>query len=212
MFKNIDFKKTKNIFITATNTNIGKTYSCKKLILSLVSKGFKVGYFKPFESGVINNKPQDGISMLNLVKQYNKDFIDITINDVVPYQFELPASIFVAKKDINIDIDLLLEKKQYLEKFCDILIIEGAGGLMVPIEKNFFIIDIIKLFKSYCILIVPSNLGSINDNLLSQDILKKRDIKYSWIINLYKDKTTFNEITLPFYKQYFGKIEFLDDI
>ena len=212
MFKNIDLKKTKNIFVTATNTNIGKTYACEKLILSLVSKGFKVGYFKPFESGVINNQPLDGIAMLNLVKQYNKNFANITINDVVPYQFELPASIFVAKQEIQINIDFLLEKKKYLEQFCDILVIEGAGGLMVPIQKDLFIIDIIKIFKSYCILIVPSYLGSINDNLLSQEALKNRDIKYSWLINLYKDKDTFDKITLPFYKSYFKKIEFLNDI
>ena len=208
MFKKLNLKKTKSLFITATNTNVGKTYVSKKILLHFAKQGLKVGYFKPFETGVIN-LPEDGSSMLELVKKLNPLFSNITINDVVPYQFKLPASIFVAKKHLKIDINLLLQKKAYLEKFCDILIIEGAGGLLVPIEKDLFLIDLIKIFDTFPILVVPSNLGSINDNLLSQEALKSRDIPYDWAINLYKDKDSFEEVTLPFYKEYFKEILFI---
>ena len=63
---------------------------------------------------------------------------------------------------------------------------------MVPIKKNYFMIDLIKDFqKSFhtkTILIVPSYLGSINDTLLSQNMLKQYNINYEWYINLYKEK------------------------
>lgn len=200
----------KNIFITATNTDVGKTYASELFLKYYANKGLKVGYFKPIETGVLDY-PLDGMKMLTLTKKLNPNF-DVSINDVVPYQFELPAAPYVAKKELNIDINLIIEKKNFLEKLCDILIIEGAGGLMVPIKKDFFIIDLIKKLQTKTILISPSKLGSINDTLLSQEALKNRDIDFDWYINLYEDKDNFDEVTLPFYKDYFQDIKFLDDI
>lgn len=200
----------KQIFITATNTDIGKTYASELFLRYYANRGLKVGYFKPCETGVID-LPLDGNKMLKLTKELNPEF-DVSINDVVPYQFKLPAAPYVAKKDSKIDIDLIIQKRDYLLSFCDILIIEGAGGLMVPIEKEYFIIDLIKELKSKAILICPSKLGSINDTLLSQEALKNRDIDFDWYINLYEDKDSFNEVTMPFYKDYFTEVSFLDDL
>ncbi len=194
-------------FITATNTNIGKTKACETFLNKFAKDGKKVGYFKPIETGV-HDRPEDGTAMLNLTQKLNTDFI-VTIEDVVPYQFKLPAAPFVADKNNIIDINLIKQKAQYLLNFCDILIIEGAGGLMVPIKKDYFIIDLIKEFDCSTILISPSNLGSINDTLLSQMALKNANIKFEWYINLYKDKDTFEETTMPFYKENFDKISFI---
>ena len=84
---------------------------------------------------------------------------------------------------------------------------------MVPIEKDFFMIDLIKTFQdkfhSKTILIARSNLGSINDTMLSRSMLDKNQIDYKWYINLYKDKESFETITLPFYQEYFDKINYL---
>ena len=200
----------KTLFITATNTDIGKTYACEKLLKYYAKQGIKVGYFKPLETGV-ENLPLDGNKMLNLVKMLNPDF-NVSINDVVPYQFVLPAAPYVAKGDTKIDIKKLLEKKKELENLCDILIIEGAGGLMVPIEKDLFIIDLIKIFEAKAILITPSKLGCINDTLLSQEALKNRNIDFEWYINLHEDKDSFEEVSMPFLKDYFNNLKFLDDL
>ncbi len=194
-------------FITATNTDVGKTRACEIFLKKLAKEGKKVGYFKPIETGVID-LPNDGSSMLNLAKTLNKDF-NVTIDDVVPYQFSLPAAPFVAKGDTIINIELIKQKASKLLKYCDTLIIEGAGGLMVPINKDYFIIDLIKEFNCKTILISPSNLGSINDTLLSQAALKNHNIDYEWYINLFKDKNEFEKTTLPFYKEYYDKILFL---
>lgn len=201
---------TNNLFITATNTDVGKTYASELFLKYYAKKGLKVGYFKPLETGV-ETLPIDGNKMLNLTQKLNPDF-DVSINDVVPYQFKLPAAPYVAKGNTKIDINLIIEKKEYLETLCDILIIEGAGGLLVPIEKDFFIIDLIKKLEAKAILVCSSKLGSINDSLLSMEALKNRDIDFDWYINLYKDKSSFKEVTLPFYKDYFEKLNFLDDL
>jgi len=204
--------KNKQIyFITATNTDVGKTYAAEIFLKKFSKQGKKVGYYKPIETGV-TIAPLDGTKLLNITKKLNPTF-KFTINEVVPYQFKLPAAPFVANKYSKIKTKKIINQAKILLKKCDILIVEGAGGLMVPLNKNYFIIDLIKdfqnTFKTKTILIVPSILGSINDNLLSQNTLKQYNINYEWYINLYKEKKEFEKITLPFYKQYFKKIKYL---
>ena len=142
MKNDISYYINKSIFITATNTDVGKTYASEKFLRYFASKGLKVGYFKPCETGV-NDLPLDGNKMLNITKELNPDF-KVNLCDIVPYQFKLPAAPYVAKGDTPISLELIKEKKKYLEQFCEVLIIEGAGGLMVPLEKDLFIIDLIK--------------------------------------------------------------------
>ena len=194
-------------FITATNTDVGKSYACEVLLKKFSNNGEKVGYYKPIETGVLN-KPLDGTKLLDITQKLNTNY-KVTIDDVVPYQFKLPAAPFVAKGKTEIDINFIKERANYLLNFCDTLIIEGAGGLMVPIEKDYFIIDLIKEFDCKTILISPSNLGSINDTMLSQAALNSYNIDFKWYINLYKDKESFKTVTLPFYEKYFEKIEYL---
>ena len=205
-----NYYKNKSIFISATNTDVGKTYACEKFLRYFAKQGLKVGYFKPCETGVIS-EPIDGSKMLKLTKMLNPDF-SASIKDVVPYQFKLPAAPYVAKGNTTISISLLKEKKEYLSSLCDILIIEGAGGLMVPLEEELFIIDLIKEFKSEAILITPSKLGCINDTLLSIEALKNRNIDFEFYINLYEDKKDFEKVSFPFLKKYFNKLNFLQDI
>ena len=191
MLKEKDYYKNKSLFITATNTDVGKTYASEKFLRHFAKLGLKVGYFKPCETGVID-LPLDGNKMLEITKELNPDFT-AHITDVVP-------------------IEVLKEKKEYLSSLCDVLIIEGAGGLMVPLEKDLFIIDLIKEFQTQAILITPSKLGSINDTLLSIEALKNRNIDYEFYINLYEDKDSFEEVSLPFLEEYFDKLNYLHNI
>jgi len=200
----------KTFFITATNTDVGKTFFCEVFLKYLADKKYKVGYFKPIETGV-KDTPSDGSKLLNLVKSLNKEF-DFSIKEIVPYQFSLPASPYVAKENKSINLKKINNLKNQILKKCDVLLIEGAGGLMVPIEKNFFMIDLIKALKvDKTILITPSNLGCINDTMLSINTLKQNKIKFDWIVNLYKDKDSFYKITYPFYKDYFDKIKIIQN-
>jgi dethiobiotin synthetase len=196
-------------FITATNTNVGKTTASEYFLKKFANENKRVGYLKPIETGV-KTLPEDGMKMFSLAKNLNSDF-KVSIDDVVPFQFSLPAAPFVANEGKIIEISIIKEKIDYLLLFCDVLIVEGAGGLMVPINKNYFMIDLIKeINPTNTFLITPSNLGSINDTLLSLNALKSRNIKHKWYINLYKDIEDFKTITLPFYKAYFDKLHFLN--
>ena len=210
MKKDVSQYINKSIFITATNTDVGKTYACEKFLKYFAKTGLKVGYFKQCETGVIDSQ-LDGMKVLNLVKELNPSF-EAEIFDVVPYQFKLPVAPYVAKENTIIDINYLKEKKAFLQNMCDVLIIEGAGGLMVPIEKDIFIIDLIKEFDSEAILITPSKLGCINDTLLSINALKSKNIDFEFYINLYQDADSFEKVSKPFLLDYFKKLNFLEDL
>lgn len=211
MKNDANYYKNKSIFVSATNTDVGKTYACEKFLKYFAKNGLKVGYFKPCETGVVNT-PQDASKMFELVKSLNPNFKKLSINDIVPYQFKLPAAPYVASKDIDIDIEFLKKKKEYLQNFCDVLIIEGAGGLMVPLKKDIFMIDMIKIFNSLAFLITPSKLGCINDTLLSINALKSKDIDFEFFINLFLDKDSFEEVSKPFLLDYFRELNFLQDL
>jgi len=197
------------IFITATNTDIGKTYATLNLIEALGKRGLRVGVFKPIETGVVE-LPLDGKLLLDAVKKTNPDLRDFTCEDIVPYQFPLPAAPYVSKGRRNIDLKVLRVAFKKISKVSDIMLIEGAGGLMVPIEKDLYMYDLIDFFDAKALLVTHSKLGCINDTLLNINFLDSLGVEYIWCVNL-RDKEGFEEKTLPFYKEKFGKVLTLQD-
>ena len=190
------------LFITATGTNIGKTHTTVKLIEAFASKGLLVGAFKPIETGV-DTIPLDASLLLKTCQKVNKNFKDLNPEDITAYTFPLPAAPFCADTEQIIDLDKIMEKYHELSQLCDILLVEGAGGLMVPVTKDFMMIDLAKKLNAKALLVTPSRLGCINDTLLSMDALKSHNIEFDWCVNLYEDKDTFEEVTQPFYDAVF---------
>ena len=192
------------LFITATDTGVGKTHTTLQLLQIAHDLGYKAAAIKPIETGVLSS-PEDGSKLLRKSQELNPNLKDITIDDVVPYRFSLPAAPFVAK-DTPIDLDYIKEKIAYLQSRCDILFVEGAGGLMVPITCDYFMIDLIRDLDAPALLVSPGTLGSINDTLLSQMALQRKKIEYFWYINLYENREDFFTITAPFYKECYKKV------
>ena len=194
----------KLLFVTATNTDIGKTYASLRLIEGFAKEGIRVGICKPIETGVIN-EPIDATKLLKKVQQYNNEFCSLKPKDITAYTFTIPASPFCADIDKIIDIKKIKQKIMELSKLCDLLIIEGAGGLMVPITQNYMMIDLVKELNSTLLLVTPSKLGCINDTQLSIEMLKQREINFDWCVNMFKDKDKFQETTQPFYDNVFPR-------
>jgi len=191
-----------SLFITATGTNIGKTHTTIKLIKAFSEQGFKVGVFKPIETGVTHTA-LDASILLQTCQKVNENFKDLTTDDITAYTFPLPAAPFCADTEQIIHIDKLIEKYHKLSKLCDILLVEGAGGLMVPITKEYMMIDLIKELNIKTLLVTPSRLGCINDTLLSIEALRSREIDFDWCVNIYEDIESFDEVTKPYYDAVF---------
>lgn len=185
-----------NIFISANNTNAGKTYTTLKLIKALSQKGYKVGVMKPIETGV-KDIPIDGAKLYEEALKYNKNLKNLTLDDIVPVQFSLPAAPIVAGK-----VDFLKIKEAYnkIKPLCDILLIEGAGGLLVPVTEKFKMIDFLNFFNAKLFLVISSRLGMINDFLLNKFYLEQNNIPFTWAVNLFDDN--YFQISHPFMKKY----------
>ena len=194
--------QVQSLFITATGTNVGKTHTTLKLIEALASKGHSIGVFKPIETGVTDMAP-DATILLEACQKVNKNFKGLTIQDITSYTFELPAAPFCADIDNILNLKQIIEKHEELSKLCDILLIEGAGGLMVPITKEYMMINLIKELNTKTLLVTPSRLGCINDTLLSILALRTFDIDFEWCVNLYEDRENFNQVTKPYYDAVF---------
>ncbi len=188
------------IFVTATNTDVGKTHTTLRLMQEAAKRGLRPLAFKPIETGVGPEGPLDGQKLLAAAKRLNPDAQDLTIEAIVPYRFALPAAPFVAKGHTPIDLTELKNRAEALAKRCDILFIEGAGGLMVPIDEKYFMIDLPRLFGAKTLLVAPGVLGSINDTLLSLEALKRREIGPIIAINLKDEEEAFGQITRPYYE------------
>ncbi len=201
----------KKLFITATNTNIGKTYAACSILEHLGSQGIRIGAIKPIETGV-NNIPQDAQKLLKICKKYNKNFQELSPFDISAYTFSLPAAPYSADSAKIIQIAKIEAKIKEIAKLCDYLIIEGAGGLYAPIKKDYFMIDLIKELNCQTLLITPSHLGCINETLLSLKALESCNIPYKWCVNLYKEKVAFQKTTKPFYDVYFKRWYTLESI
>ena len=191
-----------SLFITATGTNVGKTHTTLKLIEALAARGHSVGVFKPIETGVTHNAP-DATILLEACRKVNKRFETLAVQDITAYTFELPAAPFCADIDKTINLQHIMDKHEELSKLCDILLIEGAGGLMVPITKEYMMINLIKELNAKTLLVTPSRLGCINDTLLSILALRTFDIDFDWCVNLYEDKEEFTQVTKPYYAAVF---------
>ena len=201
----------KRIFVTGIDTDTGKTYATAHYANQLKAKGLKVITFKLVQTGCI------GISedIIMHRKLMNEPLLDIDKDGTTcPYVFKFPASPHLAAELENRSIDLKvieasLSKIEALNQF-DICLIEGAGGLMVPIHSNYLISDYIKENNLPTILVTSGKLGSINHTLMSLEIIKQKDILLKNI--LFNDFITENEVISNDTKQLIKNIIFSDFI
>nr|WP_321266574.1 dethiobiotin synthase [uncultured Sulfurimonas sp.] len=189
----------KRIFITATNTDIGKTYTTKLLLKEFASRGLRVGVIKPIETGVINGFAPDGSELLKTVQELNAEFKYIKVEDIVPITYELPATPFISSNNAKLDFKKLDDAIKKLEKLCDVLIIEGAGGLFVPVDEDTMMVDLITHFKACALLVTHCSLGCINDTLLSEKLLEDKKIKYAVAFNCRENDESFSRVSEPYF-------------
>ncbi|WP_455757601.1 dethiobiotin synthase [Sulfurimonas sp.] len=194
----------KRIFVTATNTDIGKTYTTKLLLKEYASRGLRVGVIKPIETGVVDGFAPDGSELLACAKELNNQMKDLSVKDIVPITYELPAAPLVASNNEELDLKKIDEAIEKLEELCDVLIIEGAGGLYVPIDRHTMMIDLIKHFKATALLVTHCSLGCINDTLLSSKAMLDKQIPHAIAFNCRDNNDAFADISAP----YFTKIGF----
>ncbi|WP_426329746.1 dethiobiotin synthase [Pedobacter sp. R-06] len=153
-------------FITGIGTGIGKT-----LISAVLTEKLKADYWKPIQSGDLNTS--DSITIHSLISNTQ------TVIHPESYRLTQPLSPHLSARLDGIEIDL---NKINMPLTNNDLIVEGAGGLMVPLNEKELIIDLIKKLNIEVILVSQNYLGSINHTLLSVNLLKQYEIPIKGII------------------------------
>ena len=174
---------TKSIFITGTDTDVGKTVITGCLANALLRKGKKVAVYKPVQCGnLLKSKIKS--PDLALVKDLSGISADCLFND---YSFKFASSPHLAAelehKKVNIDV-IKNHYKEISKKF-DYVLIEGAGGLLVPLMRNYTVLDLIKDLSAPVLVVSRAGLGTINHTSLTINALKSRNIKIIGIVMNY---------------------------
>ena len=171
----------KPLFVTATDTDIGKTYVCAGLAYALKKSGIDVGIMKPFACGV---KQKIGFSSNDLTILTNAAMVDDAEDIINPFFFPIPASPYTAAKNLGVKIDVehVMECFRKLDVIHDIVLVEGIGGIMTPILKDYAIIDLIKDLMANTIIVTSSKIGTVNHTVLTCNMCKNMNIPIKGLI------------------------------
>jgi len=181
----------KSYFIAGTDTDVGKTYIAAGMARYFKLEGHDVGIMKPYAAGLHKNQPYKSKDVEILANAAKINDSDELIN---PYFFTIPASPFTAAKQlqISIDNDLVLESFKKLSSLHEIMLVEGMGGILTPIFKNYFITNLIQDLGLDTIIVTRTRIGTVNHTLLTCKICERFDISIKGIIINDFDSTGYN--------------------
>lgn len=178
----------KGIFITGTDTDVGKTVVAGAMAMGLKKIGFSVGVMKPVETGCkkVGKRliPSDAIFLKKA--SGSRDSLDL----INPYRFEksLAPSVASELEGVRIDISRILKTFDIMKKRHDIVIIEGAGGILVPVYKDYLFLDLIRDLGLPVLIVARPWLGTINHTLLTIRCAQEYGIPViGFILNYTKD-------------------------
>ena len=155
------------VLITGTDTGVGKTFVACGLAALLRDFGYRVGVMKPAETGCAERDgelfPEDAVRLKEA------SGCDAPLDKISPYQLREPlaASIAAERTGVKIDIDRLMDVYHEISSGHDITLVEGAGGLMVPLLPSFTYADLARVLKLPLIVVAANRLGAINHLLLT---------------------------------------------
>ena len=160
------------IFITGTDTAVGKTLVTAALAWSLKELGLDVGVMKPVETGVVKGRPSDA-DRLRVAAQVS-DSLDL----VRPYAFRLPvAPLDAARAERRtIKITAIMQAYRALQAQHDLLLIEGVGGVHVPMTPKLDVLDLIEMLNAPVLVVGRTGLGGVNHAMLTLNVLRERKI------------------------------------
>ncbi len=181
------------VFVTGTDTDIGKT-----IVSSIITRGMKASYWKIIQTGDDSDSHtvcrNAGIDENKIIKEV--------------YRLKATLSPYAASKMENIEIDIDKICKKYKESAPEILVAEGAGGVMVPIKKDYFMSDLIKELEMGALVVARSGLGTVNHTLLTIEHLKNKGVDIRGIVlsgelntgnqNLISELSNIKTISIPF--------------
>jgi len=171
----------KSFFITGTDTDVGKTYITAGLAVTFRKMGLDVGVMKPFAAGTAQKKgfKSEDVEILSKSAQ-----VDDPENLINPQFFKIPASPYTAWKKLKIKpkVSTILSSFKKLSKLHETILVEGMGGVMTPILKDYYITNLIKEMKIPALIVTRSKIGTVNHTIMTVKMCEKYKIPVKGII------------------------------
>ncbi|HIM03171.1 MAG TPA: dethiobiotin synthase [Myxococcales bacterium] len=169
---------SRGVFITGTDTGVGKTVAACALVRALRERGVDVGVMKPMETGVGKEGPLDAQALRNAAG------VKDTIDEICPLQFALPAAPNVAASAESrvVDLDIVRDGFKTLAARHEMMIVEGAGGLLVPTAGSGDMGSFAEDLDLPIIVVARMALGTINHTLLTLREIERRQIALAGVV------------------------------
>ena len=174
-------------FVTGTDTEVGKTLVTGALIIKLQAMGIRAIGYKPVVAGMRELEGSlinEDIETLLLASQ--RVIPELTASDICPYFLKDAAAphLVAVKEGITLDMTLMIEQYKLLQEKAHSIVVEGAGGFLVPINEESTLGDFAQAIKLPVILVVNIKLGCINHALLTAEAIERRGLHiFAWVAN-----------------------------
>ncbi len=196
---------SKGYFITGTDTNVGKTVVTACLLALYREQGIDAGVMKPIETGVDRecNSEANSDAKFLLSISGNQD----SLEEICPIRLKPTASPLQAARITGqtLDINLILENFHRLQAKHDQMLVEGIGGLLVPLTANYSVSDLIRDMNLPLIIVSRVSLGTLNHTLLTVKAAQETGVKIAGVILNHSKDRPLNEIELdrlPLFKNF----------
>jgi len=172
----------RGIFVTGTDTGVGKTVVAVALLRALVASGQRAAGMKPVSAGI-----EAGASVnADVAALFAAGNVDAPLADRNPFAF-VPAiapHLAAAEAGVRIDFAVISAAHDRLASHSDVVVVEGAGGVLAPVDATRDMLDIAAQLRLPVLLVVGMRLGCLNHALLSAAAIRSRDLRLSgWVAN-----------------------------
>jgi dethiobiotin synthetase len=175
-------KKPTAVFITGTDTGVGKTHVSVSLVKALVNHGLRVGVMKPIASG--SDRTPEGLRNSDAMALAEAANVDVPYAILNPYCFEPAISPHIAAEEANIEVSLRTIATEFGKIKADFVVVEGAGGWYAPICKTQTMADLPKALNIPVVLVVGVRLGCLNHARLSKEAIEASGVELvGWVAN-----------------------------
>jgi dethiobiotin synthetase len=172
------------LFITGTDTGVGKTLVSVSLVKALVRHGLRCAVMKPIASG--SEQTSEGLRNADALALAEASNVVVPYASINPYCFEPAISPHIAAEEAKIEVDVGLIKSRFeaLASSADFVVVEGAGGWYAPISKSKSMADLPKSLNIPALLVVGVRLGCLNHALLTKQAIEASGVEFAgWVAN-----------------------------
>jgi len=199
MAMKLKIEKAKGLFVTGTDTGVGKTLVTGVVGRLLGEMGYRVGVFKPIATGCEGRR--EGLVSLDAEFLAHCTNSECSLEQINPVRYREPLAPLVAAERVGVPIDWEAMKLGYrnVTQKSDLVLVEGVGGVMVPLERDYLVLDLMVDMGLPVLIVARSGLGTINHTLMTVEVCRARGLNLVGIVmNGYQpDGATVAEETNP---------------